>query len=189
MTNENTNQDPDVTEVLEITSSSSPKRHLKRWFGWGIVVLLIVLAITYWTGNNNAGPLQFKTQAVEQGDLTVTVTATGTLEPTNQVDIGSELSGIIETIEVDYNNPVTIGQVLAKLDTLKLKAEVMKSKAALDSAGGKVLEVQATLSETSNDLARMKHARELTHNKTPSWMLPKPHFRGHRLISSAQRRK
>ena len=85
MANKNVNQDSDITKVLGLTSSSNPKRQLKRWFGWGIAILLIVLAIIYWTGNNNAGPLQFKTQAVKQGNLTVTVTATGTLEPTNQV--------------------------------------------------------------------------------------------------------
>ncbi len=168
MTNENTNQDPDITEVLGLTSSSGPKRHLKRWFGWGTTVLLIVLAIIYWTGNKNASSLQFKTQAVEQGDLTVTVTATGTLEPTNQVDVGSELSGIIETVEVDYNDLVGVGQVLARLDTSKLEAEVMKSQAALDAAGGNVLQVKSTVTETRTALTRIKYARELTHNKAPS---------------------
>ncbi len=162
------NQDSDITNILEMDASSHSKRRLKWWLGWGIAILLIAAAVLYWIGNDKNGPVRFKTQTVERGDLTVTVTATGTLEPTNQVDIGSELSGIIETVEADYNDHVAVGQVLVRLDTSKLKAEVMKSEAALASARGKVMEAQATLFETRNELARMKHARELTQNKTPS---------------------
>ena len=152
MANRNANHDSDITKVLNLTSSSNPKRQLKRWLGWGIAVLLIVLAIIYRTGNNNAGPVQFKTQYVEQGDLTVTVTATGNLEPTNEVTVGSELSGIIETVEVDYNDMVKVGQVLAKLDTDILQSQVLQSKAALESARAKLLEAEATALEDHQEL-------------------------------------
>jgi HlyD family secretion protein len=98
----------------------------------------------------------------------VTVTATGALEPTNQVDVGSELSGIIKTVEVDYNDRVKIGQILARLDTDKLKAKVLQSKAALESARAKVLEAQATVKESEDQLARLKQVWKLSNNMVPS---------------------
>src|SRR4029450_11308627 len=55
--------------------------------------------------------------SVRQAPLRVTVTATGTLQPTNQVDVGSEVSGIIDKVFVDFNDSVTQGQVIAQLDT------------------------------------------------------------------------
>ena len=85
---------------------------------------------------------------MQRGNLTVVVTATGTLEPVNQVDVGSELSGIIDIVEVDYNDRVELGQVLARLDTDKLQAEVLQSQAALEAAQAKILEAQATVLET-----------------------------------------
>ena len=84
------------------------------------------------------------------------MTATGNLEPINQVDVGSELSGIIETVEADYNDRVKVGQVLAKLDTDKLEAQVLQSKAALESAKAKVLEAKATVLEMRLKLNRCK---------------------------------
>jgi len=54
------------------------------------------------------------------------------------VDVGSELSGIIKSVEVDYNDRVKVGQVLARIDTSKLEAQVTQSKAALESAKAKV---------------------------------------------------
>jgi HlyD family secretion protein len=112
--------------------------------------------------------MQFKTEQVKRGDITVIVTATGTLEPTNEVEVGSELSGTIKTIEVDYNDKVKVGQVLARLDTSKLDAQVTQSKAALESAKAKVLQAKATLNETSSKLEQYKKVRELSNNKVPS---------------------
>jgi HlyD family secretion protein len=112
--------------------------------------------------------MQYQTKKSQRGDLTVTVTATGTLEPTNQVDVGSELSGIIRTVEVDYNDQVKVGQVLARLDRDKLKARALESKAALESAHARVLEVQATVEEMQKELARLKQVWELSNHKVPS---------------------
>jgi HlyD family secretion protein len=96
------------------------------------------------------------------------VSATGNLEPTNQVDVGSELSGIIETVEVGHNDQVTVGRMLARLDTDKLDAQVLQSKAALESAKAQVLQAQATLKEKKLELERLKKAYELSGGKVPS---------------------
>ena len=105
---------------------------------------------------------------MKRGDLTVIVTATGTLQPTNKVDVGSELSGIVKSVEADYNDRVKVGQVLARLDTSKLEAQVTQSRAALDSAKAKVLQAQATVLETRSKLTQFQKVRELSNNKVPS---------------------
>jgi HlyD family secretion protein len=103
-------------------------------------------------GNSNA--LQFQTAAAQRGDLTVTVTATGTLEPVNQVEVGSELSGTVETVAVDYNEQVKRGQILARLDTEELEAKVVQGRAALKAAEAKIEQAQATVLETRLHYAR-----------------------------------
>jgi len=141
----------------------------KAWV-WVVIVLITVfiagiLMVFYSNGDSS---LQYKTAQVQRGNLIVTVTATGALEPVNQVDVGTEVSGTIETVPVDYNDHVKAGQVLARLDTDKLEAQVLKSQAALESAQAKLLEAQANVFETQNELKRLKHARELSGGKVPS---------------------
>ncbi|MFC1812401.1 efflux RND transporter periplasmic adaptor subunit [Thermodesulfobacteriota bacterium] len=163
-----TNPEFDIGQILDVDQSSNRKKHLKRWL---IVALLTIAGVTsavVWKGTKKSNSMQYQTQKVEQGDLIVTVTATGVLEPTNQVDVGSELSGIIKTVEVDYNDRVKVGQILARLDTDKPKAKVLQSKAALESSRAKVLEAQATVKESGDQLARLKQVWELSNNMVPS---------------------
>jgi HlyD family secretion protein len=112
--------------------------------------------------------VEYKTEKARIGDLTVTVTATGTLQPTNQVDVGSELSGNIAEVLVDYNDHVKTGQVLAKLDVSKLKAQVEQTQASLAAAKAKVLTAEATIQETASKLSQLKKIWELSGGKTPS---------------------
>ena len=163
-----TNPESDIAHILGIDKASSKKKRLRKWL---IVVLLAIgalITIAIWRGSNKADSMQYKTQEVQRGDLTVTISATGSLEPTNQVDVGSELSGIIESVEVDYNDEVKAGQVLARLDTEKLQAQVLQSKAALESAKAQVLLAQATIVQASNDLERLKCVSKLSNQKVPS---------------------
>jgi RND family efflux transporter, MFP subunit len=102
---------------------------------------------------------EFKAVKVQRGSLTVTVTATGTLKPINQVDMGSELSGTIETVEVDYNDRVKQGQILAMLNTDQLKAKVLQSEASLESGQAKLQVAKATLVETK---LKFQRTQELT---------------------------
>jgi HlyD family secretion protein len=162
------NPESDITQTLGIDQSSSRGKYLKRWLALAMLALVAMAVMIIWKTAGKANSMQYRIQEVQRGDLTVTVTATGNLEPTNQVDVGSELSGIIRTVEVDYNDQVKVDQVLARLDTDKLEAQVLQSKAALKSARAKVLEAQATVKEMRNELARLKQVRELSNNRVPS---------------------
>jgi HlyD family secretion protein len=111
---------------------------------------------------------QFRTEEVRQGDLVVTVSATGNLQPTNQVDVGSEVSGLVQSVFVDDNDRVTTGQVLARLDIAKLGNDVVNAKAALVSAEARVLQAVATVQESRAKQTRLRQASELSGGKVPS---------------------
>ena len=105
---------------------------------------------------------QYKTQRVERGDLTVTVSATGNLEPTNRVDVGSQLSGIIRSVLVQENDRVKVNQTLARLDTSKLEAQHAKNKAELASANAKGLQARATrVLGTTSEYLTVRDMREI----------------------------
>ncbi|MHC1727107.1 MAG: efflux RND transporter periplasmic adaptor subunit [Syntrophobacteraceae bacterium] len=163
------NEEPDIAGILEIGQSPGKEKSRKRLVISAILAAAAVLAaVVFWKSSNSSSAVHYKTQEAQRGDLTVIVTATGTLQATNEVDVSTELSGIIKTIEVDYNSKVKVGQVLAKLDTLKLEAQVTQSKAALESAKAKVLQTQATVRETRSKLSQLRRVRELSNNKVPS---------------------
>ena len=113
-------------------------------------------------------PVQFETETVQRNTLRVTVSATGTLQPTNKVDIGSELSGLIETVLVRENDHVKKGQVLARLDTSKLNDAIKKSEAALASAQAKLAQALATFKQDSANLDRLQEVSRLSGGKVPS---------------------
>jgi HlyD family secretion protein len=140
----------------------------KRWARWGAIALVVIVVGYLIFGRGGNGETKYVTQDVTTGDLTVTVTATGNLEPVNQVDIGSELSGTIRSVAVDVNDTVKAGQVLTKLDTVRLEAQVLQAQSSLASAQARVLQSVAGLKEARANLARLQKVRELSGNKLPS---------------------
>ncbi|WP_420209489.1 efflux RND transporter periplasmic adaptor subunit [Candidatus Electronema sp. JC] len=119
--------------------------------------------------SRSAAPqIEYKTEKARIGDVVVTVTATGALQPTNQVDVGSELSGSIEEVLVDYNDMVKAGQVLVRLDVTKLLAQVKQNEASLAAAKAKVLSAAATIQETASKLGQLRKIRELSGGRNPS---------------------
>lgn len=164
----NINPKPDIAETLEMNQSHVLGRRLKKYLIIALVAILAVAAVIIWKTAGKRPAPQYKIEQVRRGELTVIVTATGTLQPTNTVSVGSELSGIIKSVEVNYNGKVKVGQVLARLDTSKLEAQLTQSKGALESAKAKVLQAQATVSETRAKLAQLQKVRELSNGKVPS---------------------
>ena len=139
----------DIEAVLGLgKSGSSPTQ--RRWI-WSIAAVAFFAAAfglySVLKSGGSENTIQYITEPVSRGDLTVMVTATGSVQPTNQVDISSELSGTIRKVLVDYNGKVKVGQVLAELDTDKLKAAVDSSKAKLAAARAKVKTAEATRRE------------------------------------------
>lgn len=138
---------------------------IPRWIKYLIGIVVFVGVTVFWLASGDqGGHVEYITAPAVTGDLRVIVTATGTVEPTNLVEISSELSGTLDTVNVDFNDTVTKGSVLAELDTTKLEALLAVSKASLDSAIARVAIAEATLEETreSYETARSLEARGVT---------------------------
>ncbi len=98
-----------------------------------IAAALIVLAV-FRPFKEKTAEFTFETVKVAKGDITNTVTSTGTLEAITTVEVGTQVSGIIEHVYVDFNDNVKQGQVLARLDETPLRAQVEQSQASVDQA-------------------------------------------------------
>jgi HlyD family secretion protein len=158
----------DITEILGVDTLSIRTSRWKRWKTVAIPLVAAAALAIIWLFAGKGSPVQYKTQEVKRGSLKVVVTATGIVQPTNTVSVSSEVSGIVKSVEATYNDRVKVGQVLARMDTSKLEAQLTQSKAALESAKAKVLQAQATVVETRSKLAQFQKVRELSNNKVPS---------------------
>jgi HlyD family secretion protein len=158
---------PDVSRTLDDYGGQTPAPW-QRWARWGAIALVLVVAVYFIFHRGGDTGAKYVTQEVTRGNLTVTVTATGNLEPRNQVDIGSELSGTVRSVSVDVNDTVKAGQVLAALDTSRLNAQVLQAQSSLASAEARVLQSSSGLKEARANYARLQKVRELSGNKLPS---------------------
>jgi HlyD family secretion protein len=134
-------------------------------------VLLVLLALGAWAvgvgGGREALPV-YVTEPLARGDLTLTVTANGTLQPVRQVGVGSELSGTVKAVRVDVNDRVKRGQVLIELDAAKLQDQVRHARAALGAAQAQLLQAEATARETAAQLARQEEVFKRSQGGIPS---------------------
>lgn len=112
-------------------------------------LMLTILALIVWSWNRITGtavPVYIVEQAA-LGDLTLQVSATGNLQAVNTVEVGSEISGLIKSVYVDFNDHVAAGQLLAELDTDRLNAEVTQARAGLRGSEASLTQAQAGLEE------------------------------------------
>lgn len=157
-----------VEEAVAQAASSNGRKRVLRWIA-GICLLVAIGAVAV-AGNlrGAVNTVRFQTQPVQMGNLEVTVTASGNLEATKQVEVGSELSCTITRMTADYNDTVSVNQPLAYLDDAKYKAAVMKSRAELASAEANHKEALATRNANEKTLNRYRITRDLTNGKLPS---------------------
>jgi HlyD family secretion protein len=142
------------TKGGELAQVLAARRQGRRWPVW-LGLALGAAAVGGWLvwGGSGAGtPVSYRTDAVAQGALTVTVTATGTVQPVTEVDVSSELSGRLAAVNVNYNDRVTVGQEIARLDDTKLRAQVANSEASVLAAKAQVASAEASLSEAKDNL-------------------------------------
>lgn len=138
---------------------------------WIAILLVAALAAGayYWQSRRQASAAPvYVTEPVTRGNLSITVTANGTLQPTRTVNIGSELSGTVTRVNVDVNDRVRKGQVLVELDTAKFADQVARARATLASATARVAQAVATVKESESNLARLKEVARLSGGKVPS---------------------
>jgi HlyD family secretion protein len=144
----------DVADALGL--GRSPAR---RWLSRRSLILAALAAAAlaapyFFMSSGSDGSVTYVTEAVKRAALTEAVTATGTVEPTNSVEISSELSGTIKDVLVDYNDRVAAGQPLAVLDTDKVEADVAHARATLTMRKAQVEDAEATLAESKQSYDR-----------------------------------
>ena len=106
----------------------------KKWWIAGAVVAVIVVAWALLAGGKKEEKVSFDTAKVENQNIHTSITATGTIEPVTSVTVGTQVSGIVAKLYVDYNSIVKKGQVIAELDRTNLISELNAQKANLASA-------------------------------------------------------
>ncbi|MDP3885732.1 efflux RND transporter periplasmic adaptor subunit [Hydrogenophaga sp.] len=164
-------KDTPSADLQNLLGSDHPARWWQRSSLWlGIAALIVVAGgITYWQAQqqSKAAPV-YVTEPLKKGDITLTVLANGTLQPTRSVNIGSELSGTVKRVHVDVNDHIKAGQVLVELDTAKLVDQVTQSRAGLASAQAQLAQASATVKESRATLARFEEVARLSGGKVPS---------------------
>jgi len=153
---------------VDLEAGPRPVRRTARLL-WGIGVVLVAAVAVAWSRADSGSAVQYRTLPAERGDLRVTVTATGALEPTKTVDVGSEVSGTITQVLVDEDDHVKAGQVLARIDPTKIEAQARQLEAALASAEAKLLQAKATREESATQLRRLEqlYAEKLSSPQDP----------------------
>ncbi len=163
---------PSVAEIEAVIAEAQPRRWWRRR-GFRVAAALSIAALAVlwpWLANRqtDASAPRYVTEPARRGDLTLTVTADGTLSPTSSVDIGSELSGTVRRVLVDVNDEVRKGQVLVELDTAKLSSQVQRSRASLAAARARLAQAGATVAEAQANLKRLEEVSRLSGGKVPS---------------------
>jgi HlyD family secretion protein len=158
------NRIPDKSEI-ETTlgiDGSSRRRSLFRRAVWVLTAFAVLAGLSGWYlyQADTATRLSYTTQPATIRDLEISVSATGTTEPTQIVDISSELSGVVRNVMVDYNDTVQKGDVLAELDVERRVAQRNRAQAAVNATEARVKEAQATATERTLALQRLERLGE-----------------------------
>ncbi|MEO5715992.1 MAG: efflux RND transporter periplasmic adaptor subunit, partial [Luteolibacter sp.] len=160
----------DSSEDLATIVASGASRPVRKWIFITTAIVLTGAGVWYYLERNKGGEQKadYQTEDSRIGRISLIVTAAGNLAPTNQIIVGSELSGTAKEVLVDTNDQVKKGQTLAKLDTTKLDQQTDRSRAALLAAKARVSQAEATVAESKAALARQEELHELSGGKTPS---------------------
>lgn len=159
---------PDLASIIQAGGSRRSLRWIVALVGGGLLLLLLALLIHHQRAAAVPTRPPFETESLHRGDVRLTITGTGALQPTNQVTVGSELSGLILRVFVDANDRVTRDQPLAELDTTKLVQQTENSRAAERLAEAAVAQAQATWRQTQAELERQRDLQRISGGKLPS---------------------
>ena len=151
---------PDTQEIEKILGLGH-QAQTKRWAKRTVWLVFLGLAIVgsylwYQSSQTAANAITYETSPAKRANLTVRVTATGSIQPTTQIDVSSEMSGVVRAVNVDNNSLIKKGDVLAELDTERFNAQLKSMEASVDSAKAKLADTQATLQASEQALTRQK---------------------------------
>ncbi|CTQ76526.1 efflux RND transporter periplasmic adaptor subunit [Roseibium alexandrii] len=153
--------DDEQEEIKRQLGLAKRKRALsKMWLMIMITVFGLGGGLVVSRADRGAGETKLRTETIARGDLKVTISATGSVEPTDTVDVSSELSGTISAVAVDFNDQVKAGDVLARLDTSKLEAMKKVQEANLRAAEARLVKAQVNLEEAREEAQRARTLKD-----------------------------
>jgi HlyD family secretion protein len=160
---------PDVVATLGLDESRRTRWGSGRIVAGTVVALGALFAFAMvgdvWRGGD---PTTYRTELVARGPLVSQVSATGALAPLTEVEVGTEVSGTVDSVYVDFNQRVTRGQVLARINTERLEASAEQARANLALAEAQQSEAQAGVLQAEADLGRRKRVHDLSGGEVPS---------------------
>ena len=154
--------------IDEFLGQDARPRWYKRKLVWLIAALAIAALIAFAVMSGDKDEAPYVTEKVEARSLDLVVTATGNLRPTNQVEVGSEVSGRIDRVLVDVNDRVSRGQVLALINTDVIDDQITQGRAQLAAARAAVEQARATLAVDQAQLERLREVYRLSDGRVPS---------------------
>jgi HlyD family secretion protein len=150
----------DEVPVLSKPVPAAPElhKHLPRHWGWWLVALVAVALGGAWWARRPSGEAvaAFETTPVERRDIQSRVTATGTLSALVTVQVGSQVSGRLQEISVDYNSPVKKGQVIARIDPQLYQAALERARASVLAAKANLQKARVDAQNARRQAARSK---------------------------------
>src|SRR3989337_1713036 len=120
----------------------------------GIVLIVIAGLIVFFLFRNKGNEVQFRTARVSSGEIKETVNATGTVNAVTTVLVGTQVSGTIKQIYVDFNSPVKKGQIIAQIDPATFEAQVDQARANLLSSKANLERSDASLADAKRTMER-----------------------------------
>ncbi|MCL2822722.1 MAG: efflux RND transporter periplasmic adaptor subunit [Polyangiaceae bacterium] len=155
-------QRPSMTTVQNL--KLGPGRRWMRWVPWLVLLALVALAAAgFWwwrERQKEAAKPQYETAVVGKGNIMVTVAVTGKIESVDSVQVGAEVSGKVDDVLVDFNDVVTKGQELARINTEQLDARVKEVRAQSAVSAASLLNAQATAAEAAANVRRIRALAE-----------------------------
>jgi HlyD family secretion protein len=145
--------DPELLRALGPAQSPRWRRCLNRILGGLALGIVAAGTLLAWKGAGPPDVPQYKTQEAQRGNLTVTVTATGTLNAVITVEVGSQVSGTIKELLADFNSPVKKGQLIARIDPDLFETKRAQARADLQAAQAAVLNAQASVARAEADVS------------------------------------
>ena len=120
----------------------------------GLVIVLLALGAAWWVQRGASAEVEYRTGKIERGDLLASVAASGAVSPVSLVTVGTQVSGQIRDVLVDFNTEVKAGQLLAQIDPESFEYRVRSAQADVDAARAAVLTSQANLLATQTQVSR-----------------------------------
>lgn len=150
----------DIEAVLGLDRQGRRRIWMKRGVWLAVAAAVLMLGWWFWQAQTETAAIAYETAPVTRADLIIAVTATGKIQPTTEVDVSSEMSGVVRSVNAATNSPVKRGDVLAELDTERAKAQLDRAAASLTAAQARIADARATLAEKVLALTRAETLRQ-----------------------------